>query len=335
MTDPQDDSRSITASEADAGERLDRWMAAQWPELSRSRCKALVEAGALAVNGEVMTDPAAKLREGHVYTLTVPPLEPAVPKPENIPLDILHEDDALIVINKPAGLTVHPGAGAWTGTLVHALLHHCKGSLSGIGGVERPGIVHRLDKDTSGVLVVAKTDMAHRFLSKQFAKHSVERAYMAFTRGAPRPRSGTVATRIARSTRDRLKMTALDWNSATGKEAVTHYQVLETFGQEAKAPIGTPLAALVECRLETGRTHQIRVHMDHIGHALIADRIYGPQRVSQLKGVPDIPEIKALGRQALHAAVLGFIHPETREEMVFETGLPADLQTLHVALKQV
>ena len=148
-------------------------MAAQWPELSRSRCKALVEAGALRVNGEVMTDPAAKLREGHVYTLTMPPLEPAAPKPENIPLDILHEDDDLIVINKPAGLTVHPGAGAWTGTLVHALLYHCKDSLSGIGGVERPGIVHRIDKDTSGVLVVAKNDIAHRYLSKQFAKHTV------------------------------------------------------------------------------------------------------------------------------------------------------------------
>ncbi|MFC4725576.1 RluA family pseudouridine synthase [Glycocaulis abyssi] len=335
MTASQEDSRSITAGEADAGERLDRWMAAQWPELSRSRCKALIEGGALAVNGETLADPSAKVREGHIYTLTMPALEPAVPKPENIPLDILHEDDDLIVINKPAGLTVHPGAGAWTGTLVHALLYHCKGSLSGIGGVERPGIVHRIDKDTSGVLVVAKNDVAHRYLSKQFAKHTVERAYLAFTRGAPRPREGEIATRIARSTRDRLKMAVLKWESAAGKEAITHYQVLETYGQEAKAPIGTPLAALVECRLETGRTHQIRVHMEHLGHALIGDRIYGPQRTSQLKGIPDLPEIKALGRQALHASVLGFVHPSTREEMVFETELPADLQNLHAALKRV
>lgn len=335
MTQNPGDTRELTAAEADAGERLDRWMAAQWPDLSRSRCKALVEAGALSVNGAVLTDPAAKVREGHVYTLVVPPLEPATPKPENIPLDILHEDDQLIVINKPAGLTVHPGAGAWTGTLVHALLYHCKDTLSGIGGVERPGIVHRLDKDTSGVLVVAKTDMAHRFLSKQFAKHSVERIYMAFTRGAPRPREGTVATRIVRSTRDRMKMMTLPFEAETGKEAITHYRVVETFGQEPNAPVGTPKAGLVQCQLETGRTHQIRVHMEHLGHALIGDRIYGPQRVNQLKGMPDLPEIKALGRQALHAAVLGFIHPETREEMVFETDLPEDLQVLHAALKRV
>lgn len=331
MTAP--DIRQTEAGPDDAGERLDRWMAAQWPDLSRSRCKALIEAGALTLGDAAVTDPSAKVREGGVYTLVTPPLEPAVPEPENIPLDILHEDDDLIVINKPAGLTVHPGAGAWTGTLVHALLYHCKDSLSGIGGVERPGIVHRIDKDTSGVLVVAKNDLAHRYLSKQFAKHTVERAYLAFTRGAPRPREGEVATRIARSTRDRLKMAVLNWESVNGKEAITHYQVQEIYGQEAKAPIGTPLAALVECRLETGRTHQIRVHMEHLGHALIGDRIYGPQRTSQLKGIPDLPEIKALGRQALHASVLGFVHPSTREEMVFETPLPDDLKVLHAALK--
>lgn len=317
----------------DAGERLDRWIAARWPQLSRSRCKALIEAGALAADGAVLTDPSAKVREGSVYTLTMPPLEPAIPKPENIPLDILHEDDDLIVINKPAGLTVHPGAGAWTGTLVHALLYHCKDTLSGIGGVERPGIVHRIDKDTSGVLVVAKNDKAHQYLSKQFAKHSVERAYLAFTRGAPRPREGVIATRLARSARDRLKIAVLKWESGAGKEAITHYQVKEMYGQELKAPIGTPLAALVECRLETGRTHQIRVHMEHLGHALIGDRLYGPQRTGQLRGVPDLPEIKSLGRQALHASVLGFVHPSTREEMVFQTPLPDDLTALHTALK--
>lgn len=327
------DIHETVAGPDDAGERLDRWMAAQWPELSRSRCKALVEGGALALDGAALTDPSAKVREGGRYTLVMPALQPAIPKPENIPLDILHEDDDLIVINKPAGLTVHPGAGAWTGTLVHALLYHCKDSLSGIGGVERPGIVHRIDKDTSGVLVVAKNDLAHRYLSKQFARHSVERAYLAFTRGAPRPREGVVETRLARSARDRVKMAVLKWESEAGKEAITHYQVQETYGQEAKAPIGTPLAALVECRLETGRTHQIRVHMEHLGHALIGDRLYGPQRTSQLKGVPDLPEIRTLGRQALHAAVLGFVHPTTREEMVFETPLPDDLTALHSALK--
>lgn len=327
------ETRQIEAGAEAAGERLDRWLAAQWPELSRSRCKALIEGGAVTLAGAELTDPAAKVREGHVYTLIMPALEPAIPQAENIPLDILHEDDDLIVINKPAGLTVHPGAGAWSGTLVHALLYHCKDTLSGIGGVERPGIVHRLDKDTSGVLVVAKNDKAHHYLSKQFSKHSVERAYTAFTRGAPRPREGEVATRIARSTRDRMKMAILKWESAAGKEAITHYQVLETYGQEAKAPIGTPLAALVECRLETGRTHQIRVHMEHLGHALIGDRIYGPQRTNQLKGMPDLPEIKALGRQALHASVLGFVHPTTREDMVFETPLPDDLVALHTALK--
>lgn len=335
MTLTPSETRQLEAGPEANGERLDKWIAAQCPELSRSRCKALIENGAVTLGGAAVTDPSAKVRADSVYLLSMPALEPASPKPENIPLDILHEDDDLIVINKPAGLTVHPGAGAWTGTLVHALLHHCKGSLSGIGGVERPGIVHRIDKDTSGVLVVAKNDAAHRYLSKQFAKHTVERAYLAFTRGAPRPREGEVATRIARSTRDRLKMAVLKWESAAGKEAITHYQVLETFGQEAKAPIGTPLAALVECRLETGRTHQIRVHMEHLGHALIGDRVYGPQKTSQLKGMPDLPEIKALGRQALHASVLGFIHPSTREAMVFETPLPADLEVLHAALKRL
>jgi 23S rRNA pseudouridine1911/1915/1917 synthase len=331
-----DDIRTLAADEADQGERLDRWMAANWADLSRSRCKALVEGGHLSLDGRPLKDPSAKLRAGGVYTLALPPLESAVPKPENIPLDVLFEDGHLIVINKPAGLTVHPGAGAWTGTLVHALLHHCAGSLSGIGGVERPGIVHRLDKDTSGVLVAAKTDQTHQKLSKQFARHTVERAYLAFTRGAPRPRSGTVETRIVRSSHDRKKMTVVtDPASEAGKHAVTHYQTLEKYGQEPDAPIGTPLAALVECRLETGRTHQIRVHMGHIGHPLLGDPVYGKGRGTMLAKTPDGEIFKDFRRQALHAAVLGFVHPVTGEDMRFETGMPKDLARLQAWLKRL
>lgn len=331
-----DDTRTLIADDDARGERLDRWMAAAWPDLSRTRCKALVEAGQLSVDGAALTDPSAKVRAGAAYELVLPPLESAVPQPENIPLDVLFEDDHLIVLNKPAGLTVHPGAGAWTGTLVHALLHHCAGTLSGIGGVERPGIVHRLDKDTSGVLVAAKTDAAHQKLSKQFAKHTVERAYIAFTRGAPRPRAGVVETRIIRSSHDRKKMSVIDTpGSQAGKHAVTHYQTLDKYGQEPDAPVGTPLAAKVECRLETGRTHQIRVHMAHIGHPLLGDRVYGKGRGTMLAKTPDGEIFKDFRRQALHAAVLGFVHPASGEAMRFETDMPKDMARLEAYLKRL
>lgn len=329
MTDAPIEQREQIAPEDAAGERLDRWMAQLWPDLSRSRCKALVEAGQLFVDGASFTDPSAKVRAGAVYRLDLPAPVAATPKPEAIPLEVLFEDAHLIVINKPAGLAVHPAAGNWTGTLVHALLHHCAGSLSGIGGVERPGIVHRLDKDTSGVMVAAKTDAAHQGLSDQFAAHSVERAYQAFTRSAPKPREGRIETRLARSPHDRKKMAVIaDPASTAGKRAITNYRTLATYGQEPGKPVGTPLAALVECRLETGRTHQIRVHMAHIGCPLLGDPVYGRGRSTPLARLDNGKDFKDFRRQALHAAVLGFTHPVSGETLRFESAPPKDLQRL-------
>ena len=243
MPQPSADLRKASPDEAANGERLDRWMAQVWDDLSRSRCKALVEGGALSMDGEALTDPSAKVRAGAVYRLDVPPPEPAEPEAENIALEVLFEDEDLIVINKAAGMTVHPGAGNWTGTLVNALLHHCKGSLSGIGGVERPGIVHRLDKDTSGVMVVAKSDAAHQGLSAKFAAHDIERAYLACVRGAPKPREGRLETRLARSSHDRKKFAVVaDPASKAGRHAVTNYRTLQTYGQAPGKSVGTPLA---------------------------------------------------------------------------------------------
>lgn len=324
------ETREIEAAPEDQGERLDRFLTRAFEDLSRTRCKALIEAGLLCVDGAVLTDPSAKVQAGSAYQLSIPEPEAAEPVPEDIPLDVLFEDDHLIVINKPAGMTVHPAAGNWTGTLVHALLHHCQGSLSGIGGVERPGIVHRLDKDTSGVMVAAKSDAAHQGLQALFAKHDIERAYLAFVRGAPKPRAGTIDTRLVRSDGDRKKIAvARDPDSKAGKRAITHYATLKTFGQEPKAAIGTPMASLLECRLETGRTHQIRVHMAHIACPLLGDPIYGKGgRGSVLARTDDDRLLKDFRRQALHAAVLGFVHPVTGEEMRFETELPKDMQRL-------
>jgi 23S rRNA pseudouridine1911/1915/1917 synthase len=312
-----------------SGERLDRWMAQVWSDLSRSRCKALVEAGALSVDGEALTDPSAKVRENALYVLNVPEPEPATPRAEDIPLDILFEDADLVVVNKAAGMTVHPAAGNWTGTLVNALLHHCAGSLSGIGGVQRPGIVHRLDKDTSGVMVVAKSDRAHKALGEAFAKHDVERAYLACVRGAPKPRADRLETRLGRSSHDRKKFAVIDDpNSTAGKIAITNYETLKTFGQEKGKSIGTPLASLVECRLETGRTHQIRIHMAHLGCPLLGDPLYGRGRSAPLARLDSGKDFKDFRRQALHAAVLGFDHPVTGERLRFETEPPKDMQRL-------
>ena len=334
MSDAQSDIRTARAEDSDAGERLDRWLAAQWPDFSRSRIKALIEEGRLTREGEAAGDPSAKVIAGSGYRLDIPPLREAAPKPEDIPLDVLYEDDALIVLIKPAGLTVHPGAGAWTGTLVHALLHHCRGSLSGIGGVERPGIVHRLDKDTSGVMVAAKTDQAHQGLSAQFAAHSVERAYIAFVRHAPNKKAGRIETRIARAAKDRTKMAVIEnMKSEAGKHAVTNYRLLESYGQDPKAAIGRPLAAKMECRLETGRTHQIRVHMAHIGCPLLGDPVYAPRRTLAPIRSESGRELKDFGRQALHAAILGFEHPVSGETMRFETELPKDMQRLEKFLQ--
>ena len=335
-TGPAGEERRIAiADDVAHGERLDRWMAALWGDLSRSRCKALVEGGQLTLDDAALTDPSAKVREGGTYVLTIPAPTPAIPKPEDIPLDILFEDPHLIVINKKPGMAVHPAAGNWTGTLVHALLHHCAGELSGVGGVERPGIVHRLDKDTSGVLVVAKTDSAHKGLSSLFAAHDVERAYLALARSAPKPRAGRIETMIGRSDGDRRKQVVLNDDSTRGKLAVTNYKTLETYGQEPGRPVGAAAACLVEARLETGRTHQIRVHLAHIGCPLLGDPLYGKQRAWRKIQTAQGEELKDFRRQALHAAILGFVHPVTGETLRFETSPPKDMSRLKKFLQRL
>ena len=319
----------ITLIAEQKGLRLDRWLADEIEEYSRSRLKALIEDENLTCNGEVMANPAHKTIMGAEYVLNVPDPIAADPTPEDIPLDVVFEDQHLIVVNKPNAMTVHPAAGNWSGTLVHALLHHCAGSLSGIGGVERPGIVHRLDKDTSGLLVAAKDDRTHNSLAEQFAEHSVKRAYIAFTRSSPEPRAGRIETRIARSDTDRKKMAVVnDPHSLAGKLAITNYTTLATYGREGGAMLGRGLAAKVECRLETGRTHQIRVHMAHIGCPLLGDPVYGRGRSQKLKELDDGRAFKDFRRQALHAYELGFRHPATGERLHFTSELPKDMQRL-------
>ena len=319
---------SLDVSPAEAGERLDRFLAGRLPDLSRSRLKALTEAGHVRVGGRTIVEAKYRVKSGEAVELSLPEPEPAAPAPESIPLAVVHEDASLIVIDKPAGLVVHPGAGNQEGTLVNALLAHCGESLSGIGGVKRPGIVHRLDKDTSGLLVVAKTDRAHRALAAQFAAHGrdgdLERRYRAFVWGAPR-RRGTVEAAIGRSPQNPLKMAV-----RAGRSAVTRYEVLETYGADAPA-------SLVECRLETGRTHQIRVHMAHIGHPLLGDPLYGAGFASKAACLSQAARdaLARLGRQALHAAVLGFRHPETGARLRFESALPHDMASLREALSQM
>lgn len=326
------------AADSDAGTRLDRFLSEQFELLSRSRAKALVKAGAASMNGVQITDPRAAITAGAVYTLEMPPAAPATPEPEDIPLEILFEDADLIIVNKPAGMAVHPAPGSWQGTLVNALLHHCNGELPGIGGVERPGIVHRLDKNTTGVMVAAKTEAAHAGLSALFAAHDIERVYLAATRGAPRPLVGTVDAAIARSTNDRKKMAVVrNPESGAGRRAVTHYKAAETFGLRDKGA-GVPAAALMECRLETGRTHQIRVHMGHIGAPLIGDPVYGKNRGISAYGTGEAfieatTAARKFPRQALHAAVLGFVHPVTGEDLRFEAPLPEDMSALVEALR--
>jgi 23S rRNA pseudouridine1911/1915/1917 synthase len=271
------------------------------------------------LGGKVAAQASLKPAEGTAFEIRVPAAAPSEAQAQDIPLAIVYEDEYLIVIDKPAGLVVHPAAGNLDGTLVNALLHHCKGQLSGIGGVVRPGIVHRIDKETSGLLVVAKTDKAHEGLAKQFADHSIERAYMAIVSGLPVPASGTVRSQIGRSDHDRKKMAVLHEHNKRGKHAVTHYKVLR------------PLtgASLVECRLETGRTHQVRVHMSSIGHPLLGDPTYGRPN-SRFR--PILNQLH-FARQALHAAVLGFIHPVTGAALRFESVLPADMAGLLVELR--
>jgi 23S rRNA pseudouridine1911/1915/1917 synthase len=301
--------------------RLDRALADALPEFSRARLQALMSEGAVTRDGATVTDPSARATAG-LYRVAVPAALPPDPQGEDLRLAVLYEDDHLIVIDKPAGMSAHPAPGSLSGTLVNALIHHCGASLSGIGGVARPGIVHRLDKNTSGVMVAAKTDIAHRGLSELFAAHDIERLYLALTRGVPTPGRGTIGTRIGRSSADRKKMAVL---RAGGREAITHYEVVATFGSAEK-----PLAARVACRLETGRTHQIRVHLAHKGAPCLGDPAYG-------SGTP-APAVRAamaragLERQALHAAVLGFRHPVSGETLRFETAPPADMTSLERAL---
>jgi 23S rRNA pseudouridine1911/1915/1917 synthase len=316
-------------SAAEKGERLDR-VVAPLAELSRSRLKALILAGALAVDGRTIRDPGHRVNAGDTIELAIPPDEPAEPAAEDIPLTIVHEDDALIVIDKPKGLVVHPAAGNQTGTLVNALIAHCGASLSGIGGVKRPGIVHRLDKDTTGLLVVAKNDRAHRKLSAQFADHGrtgpLERAYLAFVWGAPDRPKGTIDAPIDRHPKARDKMAV----RAGGREAITHWERLETYlGTDGK-----PVASMISCRLETGRTHQIRVHLAHIGHPLLGDDVYGPGFKTKSALLPPASQValSTLGRQALHAYLLGFEHPVTGETTSFQSPLPVDLAVLRSAL---
>ena len=301
---------------ASGGQRLDKALA-DASGLSRERVKALLGEGRIALGGKTATSGSAKPAEGTPFTITVPAAIPAEAQAQDIALTIAYEDEFLIVVDKPAGLVVHPAAGNLDGTLVNALLHHCRGQLSGIGGVARPGIVHRIDKDTSGLLVVAKTDAAHEGLAAQFADHSIERAYLAIVGGLPTPVSGTIRGASARSSHDRKKMALVE--DGRGKHAVTHYKLLERLDS----------AALVECRLETGRTHQVRVHMASIGHPLLGDPVYG-RTPSRLR--PLLNQLH-FHRQALHAAVLGFIHPVTGAAIRLESTLPADMAELLVELR--
>ncbi len=311
----------VVTLEAGAAGRLDKALAERLPELSRARIQALIAQGRLSRDGAALSDPSARVVPGD-YRLEIPPPAPAEPQPEDIPLCVLFEDAHLIVVDKPAGMAVHPAPGSESGTLVNALLRHCGDSLSGVGGVARPGVVHRIDKETSGVVVAAKTDAAHRGLSALFAAHDIERVYVALVRGSPRARSGSVDAPIARSPHDRKKMAIA---RSGGRRAVTHYSVEQTFG-----PAQKPLAARLACRLETGRTHQIRVHLASLGCPCLGDPTYG-------SGPPAEPVRRAIAaagltRQALHAAVLGFVHPVTGQPLRFEAPLPADMAALNAAL---
>ena len=310
--------------------RLDKALAALTPDYSRARLQPLIKSGQVVVSGYIIKKPSHEVLAGDEITLTVPPAVEDEIKAEDIPLDIVYEDDDLLVINKAVGMVVHPGAGNWDGTLVNALLHHCKGNLSGIGGVQRPGIVHRLDKETSGLRVVAKNDYAHQGLSEQLQDRSLSRIYTAFTWRVPTILKGKVDMPIGRDSANRIKMAIM---MHSGREAVTHYRVQDRYGDAASN---------IECKLESGRTHQIRVHMKHIKHPLIGDPLYGlpaQEGTALLKRAgyeqEAITAIMSFDRQALHAGEIGFIHPTSGEEMRFKCEMPADLLNLKNHLKTV
>ena len=314
-----------------AGQRLDRFLAQALPALSRSRLQQLIAAGNVAHGNRRADDANARVTEGDSYEIRVPPPLPAAPAPQAIPLAIVHEDDDLIVIDKPAGLVMHPAAGNPDGTLVNALIAHCGTSLSGVGGEARPGIVHRLDKDTSGLVVAAKNDRAMHSLAGQFAHHTVDRAYNAIVWGAPRVSQGRIEGDIGRNPFDRKRMAVL---RGGGKPARTNYAVLERYGDPLR-----PLASLLECRLETGRTHQIRVHLAHLGHPLIGDPTYGRARKPPRAKTPVETEayaaVENFPRQALHAFLLGFKHPTSQKRLRFESRWPADFAALVAHLRRL
>lgn len=326
----QGERKQVTVDGSEGSPRLDRVLAIHTPDLSRSRLKALILAGNVGIGGSAVRDPAHHVAKGDIIVVDVPPPVAAEPAGEDIALDIVFEDSDIVVINKPSGLVVHPAAGHETGTLVNALIAHCGASLSGIGGVRRPGIVHRLDKDTTGLMVVAKNDKAHASLTAQFADHGrtneMRRGYLAFVWGVPNRPRGTIEAPIDRHPHAREKMAVRE----TGREAVTHWGLRETFiGRDNK-----PIASLIECQLETGRTHQIRVHLAHIGHPLLGDQVYGPHFKTKARNLP-LPAqaaLEALGRQALHAYLLALEHPDTGEVLEWTANLPSDLMNLRAAM---
>jgi 23S rRNA pseudouridine1911/1915/1917 synthase len=310
----------------EAGQRLDKWLSARLPDLSRTRIKSLIEQGLVTSAQATIADASIKVKAGQEVIVALPPDQAAEPEPQDIALAVVYEDDDLIVIDKPAGMVVHPAPGSPDQTLVNALLAHCGDSLSGIGGVRRPGIVHRIDKDTSGLLVVAKNDRAHHALSEQFAAHSLERAYKALVWGVPNPPQGDIEGAIGRSPQDRKKMAIVSYG---GKHAHTRYRTIRPFASGS--------ISLVECRLSTGRTHQIRVHMTSIGHPLVGDQTYGRSRAAKLKAIPEEGRRLLAGfqRQALHAYLLGFTHPTSGEVVRFESELPNDISDLMRFLETV
>jgi 23S rRNA pseudouridine1911/1915/1917 synthase len=342
MTLTLDTQRTVTVADDEAGERLDRVLARHVAELSRSRLKGLIENGAVMLGEHTIRDPARRVNSGDTLLVKVPPPEPAKPAAEPIPLRIIYEDDDIIVIDKPRNLVVHPAAGHATGTLVNALIAHCGDSLSGIGGERRPGIVHRLDKDTTGLMVVAKNDRAHRSLAAQFADHGrsgepFERSYLAFVWGAPDRPQGSIDKPIDRHPKARDRMAVREG----GREAITHWQVLERYrgppetGRAKKAP--APVAGMLACKLETGRTHQIRVHLAAIGHPLLGDDVYGAGFRTKAGLLPESAQqpLAALGRQALHSHILTVKHPVSGEFLTFRSELPPELIRLRNALVSI
>lgn len=306
------------------GVRIDKFLSDCFPQFSRSLIQKLIFAGNVTCDDITVVDNSYKIKENESYTLMVPEAKESIPQPQEIPLDIIYQDEDIAVVNKPAGMVVHPGAGVWDGTLVNALLFWCK-DLSGIGGVKRPGIVHRIDKETSGLLVVAKNDDAHHFLCEQFTEHSIERTYYAFCFGMPNPQKGVIEGDIGRSPYDRKKMAIVQRN---GKKAITHYQTVESYKD---------LVSKIKCNLETGRTHQIRVHLSSKGHNLLGDKLYVKSKKITDKSLSEETRayLNDFPRQALHAQSLGFIHPRTKEKMFFESELPQDMQQLQEVLRNL